>query len=98
MIASAGNPVSDLPFATDPEPMKLASRILLRFLRWLAVTVWFGIFFLALPVFLLAGAIHDPRDILPSFFGAFGCYMMIAGWLWITIHFAIYDRMPDAFD
>lgn len=78
--------------------MKLALRIALRFLRWLAVTVWFGIFFLAFPLLVLAGTIHDPRDIFPSFFGALGCYMMIAGWLWISIHFAIYDRMPDAFD
>lgn len=76
--------------------MKPALTIALRFLRWLAVTVWFGIFFLALPLFLLTGAIHDPRDIFPSFFGTLGCLMMIAGWLWISIYFAIHDHMPDS--
>jgi hypothetical protein len=78
--------------------MKLALRILLRFLRWLTVTVWFGIWFGALPIFLLTGVIHDPRDIFPTFIGGLGCWMMLIGWIWISIYYAIFDRMPDAFD
>ena len=70
---------------------------MMRFLRWLAVTVWFGIWALG-PAYLIAfGVVDDPRDIFGNFLSLVGCALLVLGWLAVTIYFAIYDELPEIF-
>lgn len=65
-----------------------------RTLRWLAVTVWFGIWALG-PAYLIAsGALIDPRNVFGNVLSLIGCGMLVLGWLFVTIYFAIFDDFP----
>ncbi|MEX0620421.1 MAG: hypothetical protein WD181_02460 [Solirubrobacterales bacterium] len=69
----------------------------MRFLRWLLVTVWFGIWALG-PAYLFAsGTIVDPRNIFGNFLSLVGCVMLVLGWLAVTIYFAVFDDLPSIF-
>jgi hypothetical protein len=69
-------------------------RILGRIARALAVTIWFGIWFLG-PAVLLYMGFDDPRDPFPDLFSAIGCGMLAFGWLYISVYFAICDQLPE---
>jgi hypothetical protein len=68
-------------------------RLLGRITRAVAVTVWFGIWFLG-PVVLLYMGLEDPRDIFPGLLSAVGGLVMVLGWLYISVYFAIFDQLP----
>jgi hypothetical protein len=68
-------------------------RIVLRIARALAVTIWFGIWFLGPAVLLYLGA-DDPRDIFSNLLSTIGCGILALGWLVISVHFAIFDELP----
>jgi len=69
-------------------------RIIGRIARAMAVTIWFGIWFLGPSVLLYMG-FNDPRDIFPHLLSAIGCLVLALGWLYISVYFAIFDEMPE---
>ncbi len=72
--------------------------IALRFLRWLAVTIWFGIWFLGPGYLVLNGLVSDPRNPFPDWISLGGCAMLALWWLYISIRFAVTDELPGVFD
>jgi hypothetical protein len=69
-------------------------RIIGRITRALAVTVWFGIWFLGPAVLLFVG-FDDPRDPFPHLFSAIGCGVLALGWLYVSVYFALFDQLPE---
>lgn len=69
-------------------------QILGRIARAVAVTVWFGIWFLGPSVLFFMG-VDDPRDIFPNLLSAVGCLVLALGWLYISVYFAIFDQLPE---
>jgi hypothetical protein len=75
----------------------LRMAIVWRVLRWLAVTVWFGIWALG-PAYLIAsGTLVDPRNVFGNALSLLGCAMLVLGWLAVTIYCAIFDTLPEIF-
>jgi hypothetical protein len=84
--------MSEVPIRDDSQVMM---QIAARIARATLVTVWFGIWCLG-PVVLLYMGIDDPRDIFPNLLSVVGCVVLVLGWLYISIYFAIFDQLPDS--
>jgi hypothetical protein len=66
-----------------------------RIFRWLAVTVWFGIWLLGPGFVLVTFGQVDPRDPFPFAFSAVGCLVLAGGWLYISVYYGIFDDFPE---
>jgi len=68
--------------------------LMLHLLLTLAVAVWFGIWFLG-PVVLIMIGVDDPRNIFGEPFTAVGCGVLVLGWFYFVITFALSGHLPD---
>lgn len=88
-------PQLDSPVLAAPDSLSDMANFW-RFLRLLAVTVWFGIWVCGLSYLLLSGTVVDSRDVGPAWMSQFGCVLLIIGWLGLSICFAFHDDFPDS--